>query len=84
MQRAGGSRPLHRKNDYLGKAAASAKLPTRADGFSDAQLSSFDRSRVPTITECPCLRKPAASTLATSPRSKNSNFHGEDNRRSIF
>jgi hypothetical protein len=30
------------------------------------------------------LRKPAASTLATSPRSKNSNFHGEDNRRSIF
>ncbi len=66
MQRAGGSRPLHRKNDHLGKGRRIRKLPTQADGFSDAQLSSCDRSRIPTITECPCLRKPTASTLATS------------------
>ena len=53
MQRAGGSRPLHHQNDHLGKGRRIRKLPTQADGFSDAQLSSCDRSRIPTITGCP-------------------------------
>ena len=55
MQRAGGSRPLHRKNDHLGKGRRIRKLPTQADGFSGRPVfqlrpvADSDNYRVPML-----------------------------------
>jgi len=47
--------------------AASAKLPTRPVGFALLHSASLAASRVPSMTLCPCFRKPVPSVCATTP-----------------
>jgi hypothetical protein len=58
-------------------------FPRVLTDFFGAHSASFDGSRVPIITKCPCLRKPAASTLAIITRSQDSNSHAEQGGRII-
>jgi len=48
--------------------------PSSAAFIQPGQSVSFAGSRVPIITECPCLRKPPANTLATSPEPSTPTF----------
>ena len=54
MQRAGGSRPLHRKNDHLGKGRRIRKLPHRPTvfgrpAFQLRPVADSDNYRVPVL-----------------------------------